>query len=77
MKDLERFKIDNGFVYLEWIYWIIIVFRVCDYDKEKRNKFEFWLLYKEIDLEDLRMDVCNDLWWNGNIRKKRKKNIKI
>lgn len=32
--------------------------------------------YEVIDLEDLRIDVCINLLWSGNIRK-RKDNVKI
>lgn len=60
LKDLERFKIDNGFVDLEWIHTITVVSRACDHNKEKRNKFESWSSHKEIDSEDLKMDVCDD-----------------
>lgn len=77
LKDLERFKIDNGSFGQEWICTITVVSRAYDHNEEKKNKFESWSSHKEINSEDLKLDVCDDSWWNGNTRKKRKKNIKI
>lgn len=58
LKDLERFKIDNEYIDLEWIRTIVVVSRACDHNKEERNKFESWSSHKETDSEDLKMNVC-------------------
>lgn len=34
LKDLERFKIDNEYVDLEWIRTIVVVSRACDHNKD-------------------------------------------